>query len=102
MERKDDRTNEQKKTHIYGVVARDNFMSGWGCADNGFSRCAWACAPDADLCQLEKWVRNRSEMRYVSIVDLRTYRPPQGTAHFHIYVCDRNHTSQPKWSREAA
>ena len=27
---KDDRTEEQKQTHIWGVVAQDKFMSGWG------------------------------------------------------------------------
>lgn len=94
MIKNDDRTPEQRLTHRWGVVARDNFMSGWGQASNGYSRCAWACAPDADLNELEKWVRNRDEMRYVSVVDLNTYRPPRGTAHFHIYVCDRDHVSQ--------
>lgn len=95
----DDRTAEQKQTHRWGIVARDKFMSGWGPCRNGVSRCAWACAPDADLDALERWVNNRSEMRYVNKVDLNTYRPPSGTAHFHIYVCDREHTSQPSYLR---
>ena len=95
MIRHDDRTPEQKLTHRWGVVARDKFMSGWGGARGGASRCAWACDPAADLCQLEKWVRSRSQMIYVNVVDLNTYRPPRGTAHFHIYVCEPDHPSQP-------
>lgn len=96
MIRADDRTDEQRTTHVYGVVARDKFMSGWGGAKGGTSRCAWACAPDASLDRLEAWVRKRSEMRYVSVVDLRTYRAPRGTAHFHIYTCEKDHPSQRK------
>lgn len=89
--KQDDRTSAEKKTHRWGVVAKDNFMSGWGEASNGASRCAWACAPDVDIDRVERWVRNRSEMRYVNIVDLSTYRAPRGTAHFHIYVCNADH-----------
>lgn len=89
----DDRTPAQKKTHRWGVVARDKFMSGWGPCRNGVSRCAWACAPDADLDQLEARVRDRSEMIYVNKVDLSTYRPT-GTKHYHIYVCEKDHPSQ--------
>lgn len=65
-------------------------MSGWGGAAGGASRCAWACSMD-DIDKVEKWVRNRSEMRYVNVVDLSTYRAPRGTAHFHIYVCEQGH-----------
>ena len=83
---KDDRTPEQKKTHVWGVVAKDKFMSGWGMAQNGVSRCAWACSPNADIDTLERRIRARAEMRYINVVNLNTYRPPRGTAHFHIYV----------------
>ena len=69
-------------------------MSGWGGAVGGASRCAWACAPDADIDKLFSWVSGRREMRYVSKVNLKTYRAPYGTAHFHIYVCSKDHTSQ--------
>lgn len=89
----DDRTPEQKQTHRWGIVARDKFMSGWGPCRGGVSRCAWACAPDADLDRLEAWVRSRSEMIYINKVDLSAYRP-QGTMHYHIYVCDKDHPSQ--------
>lgn len=91
MTKQDDRTPEQRQTHQYGVVARDKFLSGWGGAAGGASRCAWACGPDVNIDRVENWVRNRGEMRYVNVVDLTTYRPPRGTAHFHIYVCDNGH-----------
>lgn len=88
---KDDRTDAQKQTHKLAVVARDQFMSGWGGAEGGVSRCAWAVAPDVNVDRVERWVRSRKEMRYVNVVDLDTYRPPRGTAHFHIYVANADH-----------
>lgn len=84
----DDRTPEQKQTYQWGVVARDKFMSGWGGAKNGYSRCAWAVPLDGNITRLEDWVRRRSEMQYVKVVNLATYRPPRGTVHFHIYVAE--------------
>lgn len=88
---KDDRTEDQKQTHVKAIVARDKFMSGWGGARGGASRCAWACAPEVNMERVFNWVRSRSEMRYVNLVNLRSYRPPRGTAHFHIYVCNQDH-----------
>lgn len=38
----DRRTEEQKATHYMAVVAKDEYMSGWGHAENGASRAAWA------------------------------------------------------------
>lgn len=93
MIKQDDRTPEQKKTHRLGVVAKDKFMSGWGGASGGASRCAWACAPDVNTDRVENWVRSRKEMRHVNLVDLSTYRPPAGTSHFQIYVCDVDHVA---------
>lgn len=89
--KKDDRTEDQRRTHRWGVVAKDKFMSGWGGAHGGASRCAWACHPDVNIDRVYNWVKSRSEMRCVNIVDLSTYRPPAETAHFHIYVADTNH-----------
>ena len=89
---KDDRAPEQKKTHTLGIVAKDSAMSGWGGARGGASRCAWAFDPrEVNSDRVFNWVLSRSEMSYVSLVDLRTYRPPSSTAHFHIYVCDKSH-----------
>ncbi len=92
MIKKDDRTPEQKKTHTWGVVARDKFMSGWGVAKSGHSRCAWACSSLAMAERAEKWVSNRSEMRNVSVVD---YRAPRGAAHFQR-VCEAGHPALGK------
>jgi hypothetical protein len=107
MIKKDDRTEEQKTTHVWAIVARDSFMSGWGQArghggawrvgspfrerGDGVSRCAWACHPDVNTDRVFNWVKSRSEMKNVSLVDLRTYRPPANTAHFHVYVCNPEH-----------
>lgn len=89
----DDRTAEQKQTHVLAIVARDKFMSGWGGAEGGASRCAWAVAPDVNPDRVFNWVKSRSEMKYVNLVDLRTYRAPRGTAHFHVYVCNPDHVA---------
>lgn len=89
----DDRTPEQRKTHRLAIVASDRFMSGWGHARSGTSRCAWACHPDVNTDRVWNWVKSRKEMRYVNLVDLSTYRPPRGTAHFHIYVCNPDHVA---------
>jgi len=91
MVRKDDRTPEQRATHRWAVVGRDTFMSGWGEARGGYSRAAWAAPEDANFTRLEDWVRRRGDMQYVTVVDLRTYRPRRGTAHFHIYVAGPDH-----------
>lgn len=93
MTRQDDRTDTQKATHRWAVVARDKFMSGWGGAEGGASRCAWAVHPDVNIDRVERWVRSRREMRYVNVVDLATYRPPRGTAHFHVYVANPDHVA---------
>lgn len=106
MERKDDRTPEQVKTHQWAVVAKDKALSGWGGAAGGASRCAWAVPNewigDGSIEAVETWVRSRSEMRHVNVVNLSSYRPPRGTAHFHIYVCDDAHPAAPQWRRRAA
>lgn len=89
----DDRTPEQKKTHRWGVVARDRTMSGWGGASGGTSRCAWACPVEVNTDRVFNWARSCRNLQRVALVDLATYRPPAGTAHFHIYVCDPDHVA---------
>lgn len=92
MNFQDDRTEEQKKTHVLAVVARDKCLSGWGGAKGGASRCAWAFDPAAvNSDRVFNWVKSRSEMVFVNVVDLSTYRAPRGTAHFHVYVCEPDH-----------
>jgi len=61
---KDDRTDEQRKTHtvLYGGV--DTFLSSWGPpADAGVnSRAYWACKPE-DCDKVRSWVRAREEFK---------------------------------------
>ena len=90
MIKKDDRSEAEKATHTLAVVGRDSFLSGWGMAKGGFSRAAWACGPDVNPDRVFNWVKARGDMKYVTFVDLRTYRPPRGTKHFHIYVADQH------------
>lgn len=90
MQTIDDRNEEQKRTHLWAVVARDKAMSYWGQAAGGVSRCAWA-VPFLDLDKVENWVRGRGDMTYVRPIALANYRAPRGTAHLHIYVVDANH-----------
>lgn len=88
---KDDRNETELLTHNWAVVATDKFMSGWGNAKGGKSRVAWAVDHVTKTSELFKWVSNRSEMKYVSIVNLKNYRAPRGTSHFHIYVANDGH-----------
>ena len=88
---KDDRTDEQKLTHSWAVVAKDKFMSGWGGAKGGASRVAWAVDDLSKTSKLFDWVDARSEMKYTNVVNLKNYRAPKGTAHFHIYVAGEGH-----------
>jgi hypothetical protein len=91
MTTKDNRTEEQKKTHRLAVVAKDRVLSGWGYAQGGSSRMAWACAPGVNVDRVYNWAKSRSDSQYVNIVNLSEYRPPRGTACFHIYVCGPDH-----------
>ena len=85
--REDDRTPEQKVTHKWLITATDKFLSGWGKAEGGLSKCAWACKGE-DVDKVEKWVRSRSEMKYVNVVMGKWY--PKA-AHVHIYVVNEGH-----------
>lgn len=88
MERQDDRNASQKTTHNVLIAATDSFLSGWGQARGGASMCAWACrSEDAD--QVERWVRNRSDMKRVRVVG-NDWRP-KNAAHVHIYVVEEGH-----------
>jgi hypothetical protein len=89
----DDRTENHKSTHCWAVIARDTVMSRWGRAKGGISRVAWACLSRSDASKVYDWVKTRSEMKSVSIVDLRTYKPSSRDATFHIYVLNKNHVA---------
>lgn len=83
MTMQDDRTSDQKRTHILAWVGTDPGMSGWGGATGGMSYAGWAFESGyQNAC--ESFVRQRGDMKRVRLVDLRTYRP--NAAHTHIYV----------------
>jgi len=83
----DDRTAEQRITHRILVIGTDKFLSGWGQAHLGKSVAAWACTSET-VDAVEQRIRSRGDIQRVRVVEegKRRYRPPQGTAHFHIYV----------------
>lgn len=83
----DDRTPEQKKTHTWLVTATDKFMSGWGKAQGGISKCAWACE-GKNVDKVERWVRARKEMKYVNVTDGKWY--PR-VKHVYIYLVTKEH-----------
>ena len=90
MERKDDRTEAQVKTHRLAIVGTDSFMSGWGGAAGGTSLAAWAYDPavtNGD--RVFNWVKSRSDMKRVREVTVEGYHP--SCAHLHIYVVDAKH-----------
>lgn len=81
--RNDRRTPEQRKTHRWLVTATDRFMSGWGGASGGASKCAWACQTLDEARKCFERIKARSEMKYVNITD-RPWYPK--AAHVSIYV----------------
>ena len=85
----DDRTPEQKGTHTVLITATDKFMSGWGGAAKGASKCAWA-VERKNWRQMLEWVENRSDMKYVNVTFSGEWKP-RNAAHVHIYVASDSH-----------
>ena len=83
----DDRTPEQMLTHTWLITATDKFLSGWGQAKGGKSKCAWACTPQ-DAAKVLQWVESRDDMKYVNATNGK-WRPR--AAHVHIYVVTEGH-----------
>jgi len=96
MKLQDDRTPEQKKTHLILVVGTDTFMSGWGQAEGGKSYAAWACKPEHEK-YVTEWVERRSDMQRVRVT-VDPYKP-SGKGHAHIYVVDDFHPSLNSYNR---
>ena len=90
MTYKDDRTPDQIESHHILITATDKFMSGWGGASGGTSKCAWACKDHKQADKIYDWVKSRSEMKYVNI-HYRNEWKPRNYASVHIYVVDENH-----------
>lgn len=82
----DRRTSDQFMTHIWGVIATDKFLSGWGKARGGTSVAIWACSSWDDAERMESIIARRGDMQRVRIGDLRKYRPGRGVAHVSVYV----------------
>ena len=86
----DDRSAEERKTHTVLITATDKFLSGWGCAKGGLSKCAWACKPEHEA-KVLAWVKARSDMKYVNVSYGRWQ--PKNYRHCHIYTVNENHPS---------
>lgn len=86
--RQDDRTPDQHRTHTWLITATDKFMSGWGLAEGGKSKCAWACKPEHRR-QVLAWVESRDEMKYVNETTGNWY--PRNAKHVRIYVVEDGH-----------
>ena len=83
----DDRTPEQKLTHLWGIVATDSFMSYWG-ACPGKSVAIWALQNYSDAVKFLSYIKTRRRcMKYVRLVNLKNYRVRQ-CYHCHIYITD--------------
>jgi len=92
MKINDRRTDEQKKTHLIGIVVSDKVLSAW--CPYGKSWACWALPYDGSLSEskLIAWLESQ---RYTRIrkVNLETYRP-RGKGHISIYVMTKDHPSQ--------
>ncbi len=62
----DRRSEQDKKEKTFLVTAVDKYLSGWGKASEGKSKCAWACTEKQAL-QVYKWVNKRNDITYVNI-----------------------------------
>ena len=83
MKVRDDRTEEQKRTHHILWGGTDRFMSGWGEAEGGASYAFWACKPE-DERECERTIRSRPDLARVR--DVMTDYRPRGVGHCHIYL----------------
>ena len=85
----DERTTEQQETHNILVTATDRFMSGWGLAEGGNSKCAWACDSPEKADKVFDWVSNRGDMKYVNIHYNRW--TPSNATHVSIFLVEDSH-----------
>jgi len=88
--------DREDRTVVYPIliVGRDTFLSGWGQATGGNSIAAWACKEE-DMTAVEHWVRSRSDMENIRVVNDSHGFYMAGdfcnVQHFHIYVVGENH-----------
>ena len=87
----DDRSPDQATTHTVYVAMTDSCMSGWGPAAGRKSIAAWACTPD-QMGNVERWVRNRSDARYVRVTSMNALKRAAARGDLvHVYVADETH-----------
>ena len=86
----DDRTEQEKRELPILVIGTDSFLSGWGKAEGGMSYAAWACNNET-MYRVERWVRNRPDMKRVRVT-CGAYHP-KGVGHCHIYAVHADHVS---------
>jgi hypothetical protein len=84
MIRNDRRTPEQRETHRWLATATDRFMSGWGMAKGGTSKCAWSFQTREEAVAHCEVLRQRGDMKYVNVHHARTWYPR--CAHLSIYI----------------
>ena len=82
----DERNEQEKQTHFYGIVATDNHLSGWGHCP-GKSVAIWAVSNHEHALKLLEWVKSRPEMKRVVMVNLKKYKI-RPCYHCHIYKTD--------------
>ena len=90
----DNRTDAERDTHRFLVIATDRFLSGWGKARGGLSYAAWACDTEERARAVQDWAESRSDSARVRLViELpgERYRPGKACAHCHIYVVHPGH-----------
>ena len=86
---KDDRTAEDRYLdHV--VFMNDTFMSNWGPAEGTTSVAGWACA-EADVDNVEEWVRSRSDASRVRVVKLPVGKTYRHEGLVHIYAVRDGH-----------
>ena len=83
-------TRKMASEYPYMVSAYDKFMSGWGMAKGGKSVAVWCCYSPQDQEKIVKWLRNRSEMRYIKTRFATKWRP-KNAAHVSYYAVDSDH-----------
>jgi hypothetical protein len=89
---KDDRTPSQCQNLTNYIMGYDTFMSNFDNMGDGLrSYAVWACKQSHGD-KVFKWVKSRSDMKYVSYRSLNSIKKYMGNnVHIHIYAVGDNH-----------
>jgi hypothetical protein len=88
----DQRTEDQKKTHYWAVIALD-LSKRWSSRLNPY-RCAWASRTLEEARNTFDRLKERGSVAEIIIADLRSYKPRSRDRCFHVYLCDGRHPSE--------